>query len=241
MPILHPQANNHEAASGAPPSALGLLRNSTLFRHLDDSEADAILADAQVRHYPEGAQIFAKGDPGDSMMAVLHGRVVISDSSFDGRQVVLAALREGDVFGEMALLDGKERSANATAAATCELLVVRRNSFLSLLKHRPDICMGLMIVLCGRLRRTNQQVEDFAFLGLERRVGKVLLRLADELSETTASRLRINISQRALGELVGGSRERINKILHDWKRSGIIAIENGSIQICDVQALADLV
>jgi CRP-like cAMP-binding protein len=61
------------------------------------------------------------------------------------------------------------------------------------------------------------------------------------MSETTASRLRINISQRALGELVGGSRERINKILNDWKRSGIIAIENGSIQICDVQALADLV
>ena len=73
MPIPHPQATNHEAASGAPPSALGLLRNSTLFRHLDDSEADAILADAQVRHYSEGAQIFAKGDPDDSMMAVLHG------------------------------------------------------------------------------------------------------------------------------------------------------------------------
>src|SRR5205085_8867467 len=78
MPIPHPQASNHAAASGAPPSAPGLLRNSTLFRHLDDSEADAILADAQVRHYPEGAQIFAKGDPGDSMMAVLHGRVALA-------------------------------------------------------------------------------------------------------------------------------------------------------------------
>src|SRR5437660_1124065 len=95
MPIPRPQATNHPAVTGAPPSEARreLLRNSTLFSHLDDAEADAILADAQVRHYSERAQIFAKGDRGDSMMAVLHGRVVISDSSLDGRQVVLTTLR----------------------------------------------------------------------------------------------------------------------------------------------------
>jgi CRP/FNR family cyclic AMP-dependent transcriptional regulator len=109
---------------------------------------------------------FAKGDLGDSMMAVLRGRVAISDPSPDGRQVLV--FREGDVFGEMALIDGKERSANATAAAACDLLVVPRQSFLHLLEHRPDVCMGLMVVLCDRLRRTIEQIEDFAFLGLER-------------------------------------------------------------------------
>jgi CRP-like cAMP-binding protein len=199
------------------------------------------MAGAQVRHYPEAARIFAKGDPGDSMMAVLHGRVVISDSSLDGRQVVLTTLREGDVFGEMALLDGKERSANATAAVKCDLLVVRRNSFLSLLKHRPDVCMGLMVVLCERLRHTNEQVEDFAFLGLERRIAKLLLRLAQETKQSAVSQSRLKISQRALAEFVGGSRERTNKLLQNWKRAGIIAIENGSIQICDAEALADLI
>src|SRR6195256_276550 len=137
MHTPHPQASNHAAASGAPPSAPGLLRNSTLFRHLDDSEAEAILADAQVRHYPEGAQIFAKGDPGDSMMAVLHGRVVISNPSPDGRQIVVTIFRDADVFGEIALLDGKERSADATAAVDCELLVVPRRSLLRLLERRP--------------------------------------------------------------------------------------------------------
>jgi CRP-like cAMP-binding protein len=237
------QATNRPAVTGAPPSGARreLLRNSTLFSHLDDTEADAIMAGAPVRHYPEAARIFAKGDPGDSMMAVLHGRVAISDPSPDGRQVLLTVFHEGDVFGEMALIDGKERSANATAAAECDLLVVSRQSFLRLLEHRPDVCLGLMIVLCDRLRRTNQQVEDFAFLGIERRVAKVLLRLADEMDQAKASRLGIRISQRALGELVGGSRERINKILHDWRRSGIIAIENRSVQIRDVQALVDLV
>jgi len=244
MPAPHSQAAEQHRASLSQqrPPALRreLLRNSHLFSHLEDSEADAILAGAAVMHYPEGARIFAKGDPGDSMMAVLKGRVAIHDPSPGGRQVLLTVFREGDVFGEMALIDGKERSANATAAAACDLLVVSRQSFLRLLEHRPNVCMALMIVLCDRLRRTNEQVEDFAFLGLERRIAKLLLRLADETDQRTPSSLSVKIGQRALGELVGGSRERINKVLQDWRRSGIIALEHGSIQICDRQALTDL-
>ena len=211
-----------------------------MFSHLADSEADAILAEARIVGYAEGAHIFAKGDPGNSMMAVLKGRVVISDPSPGGRHVVLTVFREGDVFGEMALLDGKERSATATAAAECELLVVPRPSFLHFLKRRPDACMQLMVVLCERLRRTNEQVEDLAFLGLERRVAKLLLHLADDMGQSTVPRPKLKISQRALAELVGGSRERINKLLQQWKRAEIIAIDQGSIRICDREALADL-
>src|SRR5438270_106317 len=107
-----------------------LLRSSPFFSRLGDSEADAILAQATVARYAEGALIFAKGDPGNSMMAVLRGRVMISSPSVDGRQVVLTTFREGDVFGEIALLDGKERTADATAATDCELLVVARRSHL---------------------------------------------------------------------------------------------------------------
>ena len=218
-----------------------LLRSSPLFSHLGDSDADAILAEARVVRYPQGAQIFAKGDLGNSMMAVLHGRVTISNPSADGRQLVVTVFHEGDVFGEIALLDGKERSADATAASDCELLVVPRRSVLRLLEHRPEVCIELMVVLCERLRRTNEQVEDFAFLDLEARIAKVLLRLAqEETPRSPASRLGLKISQRALGELVGGSRESVNKHLQDWKRSGIIAIEKGAILIQDLDALTDL-
>src|SRR5262249_21718736 len=246
MPALrsHSADQNPTALSLAGPSAHGraLLRSSPLFSHIDDREADVILEEARVMCYPEGAHIFAKGDPGDSMMAVLRGRVVISNPSPDGRPLVFSIFRDGDVFGEMALLDGKERSADATAAAECELLVVPRRSLLRLLANRPDVSIQLMVVLCGRLRRTNEQVEDFAFLGLERRIAKLLLRLTrDAMDQSTASRAGLKISQRALGELVGGTRENINRHLQDWKRSGIIAIENGSIQICNREALADLV
>src|SRR6266446_8890012 len=157
-----------------------LLRSSPFFSRLGDSEADAILAQATVARYAEGVLIFAKGDPGNSMMAVLRGRVTISSPSVDGRQVVLTTFREGDVFGEIALLDGKERTADATAASDCELLVVPRRSLLSLLERRPDLCIDLLVVLCERLRRTNEQVEDLAFLDLEARIAKVLVRLAEE-------------------------------------------------------------
>jgi len=216
-----------------------LLRSSPFFSRLGDGEADAILTQATVARYAEGALIFAKGDPGNSMMAVLHGRVMISSPSVDGRQVVLTTFREGDVFGEIALLDGKERTADATAATDCELLVVARRSLLALLERRPELAHQLLIVLCERIRRTNEQVEDFAFLHLETRIAKALLRLVQEEGQRTPeSHLGLKISQRALGEIVGSSRESVNKHLQDWKRSGIIELEKGSILIRDVEALA---
>jgi CRP-like cAMP-binding protein len=213
-----------------------------LFARLGDQETDTILAHTRVAKYAEGDQIVSKGDPGDSMMAVLKGRVSISAPSDDGRQVVLTVMRDGDVFGEIALLDGKERTADVTAATDCEVLVVPRRSLLALLERRPDICIDLMLVLCERLRRTNEQVEDLAFLDLEARIAKVLVRLAEENGGDTAAAIPVGvkISQRALGELVGGSRESVNKHLHAWKQSGIIAIEKGAIVIRDIEALADL-
>jgi CRP-like cAMP-binding protein len=219
-----------------------VLRRSSLFARLGDGEVDMILAHAIVARHPAGELIFAKGDPGNSMMAVLDGRIMITAPSQDGRQVVLTVMRAGEVFGEIALLDGKERTADATAMTECELLIVPRRSLLALLERRPDLCIDLLIVLCERLRRTNEQVEDLAFLDLEARIAKVLMRLAEEngKGQSGTAPVGVKISQRALGELVGGSRESVNKHLQDWKRSGIIAIEKGSIVIRDIEALADL-
>jgi CRP/FNR family transcriptional regulator, cyclic AMP receptor protein len=215
------------------------LRRSRLFARLGDGELDSILAHAMVRRYEEGDQIFAKGDPGNSMMAVLRGRVTVSAPSADGRQVVLTTMREGDVVGEIALLDGRERTADVTAAADCELLVVPRHSLLALLDRHPELCIDFLVVLCERLRSTNEQVEDLAFLELEARLAKTLLRLEQENGASGHDKTEgVKISQRALGEMVGGSRESVNKHLQDWKRSGIIALERGSIVIYNRQALA---
>ena len=238
-----------------------LLKRSPLFSCLGDKETDTMLAHANVARYSAGEEIFAKGDPGNSMMAVLRGRIQISAPSPDGRQMVLTVMHEGEVFGEIALLDGKERTADAIALSDCELLVVPRRPFLDLLERRPELSVGLLVVLCERLRRTNEQVEDLAFLDLEARIAKTLLRLAHEAEADAArgvagagvgglrlahqaeavsgaSRIGVKISQRALGELVGGSRESVNKHLQDFKRLGIIEIEKGAIVIRDIGGLA---
>ena len=177
-----------------------VLRGSALFARLSDEETDAVLAHARIARYEAGDLIVTKGDPGDSMMAMLQGRVSISTTSEDGRQVVL-----------------------------------------SVLERRPDLCIALMLVLCERLRHTTEQVEDLAFLHLESRMAKALLRLLDEsgAGQTRAAPAAIRISQRALGELVGGSRESVNKHLNAWKELGIVAIEKGGIVIRDAAALAE--
>lgn len=217
-----------------------VLRGSALLARLSDEEIDAILARARLARYSAGDQIMAKGDPGENMMAVLKGRVSIGLPSPDGRQVVLSVLRSGNVFGEIALLDGRERSADAIALTRCEILVIPRRSLWLLLERRMDLCIDLMLVLCDRLRHTNQQVEDLAFLDLPSRMARVLLRLLGD-NEGHGEQPTVRISQRTLGELAGGSRESINKHLNLWKESGDISIEKGAIVIRNVTGLVKYV
>ena len=219
-----------------------LLRLHPFFSGLSAGDIDKLAARSSSRRLPAGRLVFHKGAPGDGLYGVLSGRIAFTMNSLEGRTLTLNALGPGEFFGEIALLDGKERTADATAATDCELLIVPRRSLFSLLERRPDLCIDLLVVLCERLRRTNEQVEDLAFLDLEARIAKVLVRLAEEngAGQSRTRPVGVKISQRALGELVGGSRESVNKHLQDWKRSGFIAIEKGSIVIHDIEALADL-
>lgn len=223
------------------PERRQLLRRSPLFSRLPDEEIDALLAHAVIERFRAGALIGAKGDPGSSMMAVLTGQVVISVLSVEGKQVVLNIINEGEVVGEIALLDGKERSADMTASTNCELLVIDRRSFLPLLE-RPALTRELLRVLCEKVRRASEQVEDVLFLDVEARIAKVLLRLAKQRSAPPRrdGGVVLRISQREIGNLVGASRESVNKQLQAWRRSGIIAIDNGTIVIRNAAALEEL-
>jgi CRP/FNR family transcriptional regulator, cyclic AMP receptor protein len=222
---------------GAIPERRRVLRCSALFAQLPDHEIDAILKHAAIRHYVANTQIFYKGDPGSSMMAVLRGRVVIKAPSLDGKEIILNIINEGEIFGEIALLDGKERTADATAMTDCELLVIARRSFLPLLE-RPVMARKLLNVLCERLRRTSEQLEDVLFLDLEARIAKILLRCAEAGgAPQRGAQFVLGMSQRELGNLVGASREKVNRRLRAWQFAGIIAIEKGTILIRDAAAL----
>ena len=225
---------------GPTPERRQILRRSALFARLPDDEIDKMFEHAVIRRYAADAQIFYKGDLGSSMMAVLRGRVVIRAPSSDGKEVILNIINEGEIFGEIALLDGKERTADATAMTDCELLVIARRSFLPLLE-RPDMMRELLNVLCERLRRTSEQVEDVLFLDVAARIAKTLLRFAkaDDAPQPSA-RIVLGLSQREIGNLIGASREKVNRRLQAWRRAGIITIDKGTIFIRDAAALRSL-
>ena len=162
---------------GKPPAErtrdrLSLLRNHPLFQDLPASVIEHLGSYMKTRKVPRGATIFAKGDPGTGLMGVLTGSVKVSVASAEGKDIVLNIFREGEVFGEIALLDGRPRTADATAMSDCELIVIERRDFVPFLSNHPDVTLKFIEILCSRLRRTSEQVQDVTFLNLPTRLAK---------------------------------------------------------------------
>lgn len=211
-----------------------VLRDHDLFRGLSSTEFERVLALSRIETYRPRQTIFLKGSEGRGLMAVLQGRVQIRAPGADGREIILNLIGEGGVFGEMALLDGRERSADAVAMTRCKLLVIDRRDFVLFLRQHPEVTLRLMAILCGRLRRTTEQVEDMMFLDLPSRLAKTLLNLA---KGSSGARYEINLSQRTLGNVIGFSRESVNKQLAQWQRDELVALADGRIAILDAAAL----
>jgi CRP/FNR family cyclic AMP-dependent transcriptional regulator len=217
-----------------------LFERHGFFGQLSQSDLDAVLSHARMEHHRAGELIFAKGSPGRSMMAVLRGSVKISLPSAAGREIVLAINNTGDIFGEMALLDGSERTADATAMTDCDLLVIDQRDFLPFLERRADLCIALLKLLCRRLRHTNEHVEGALFERLDVRLARVLVRLADSTDNPQSGPLRIRISQNELASLLGAARESVNKQLHAWRRAGLVDLRKREIAVLDRTALEAL-
>jgi CRP-like cAMP-binding protein len=192
-----------------------------------------------MRKFEAGDTIFLMGALHDSMMAVLKGVVKISMSSVDGKEIVLAILHAGEVFGEIAMLDGEPRSADATALTACNLAVLDRREILAVLERNPGAWLGLVGVLCSRLRETDQHVVELALLGMPVRLAKALLRVLNshgaQVPVSPGNEFRL--SQNELANLVGAARENVNKCLRNWRRFGIIRTEKRVIKIMDRSAL----
>ncbi len=219
-----------------------LLGECSLFRELGPDERHALFARLHIRSYAPGEIIFHMGSAGDSMMAVLGGSIRISVPSPDGKEIVLAILQPGEVFGEIALLDGKERTADAKAISECHLAILERREVLAFLEHHPKIWPKFVAVLCGRLRNTDQHIAELALLQLPARLAKALLRFANPEPQPGNGRplLQVPLSQRELGNICGASRESINKCLGAWQRRGIVRIEDGVVMVANRTALEEL-
>jgi len=216
-----------------------LLRDHFLFREFTPSELDELLAYARIERFRAHETVLLKGSPGTGMMAVIKGEIRISGPGADGREVIFNVLGPGDIFGEVALLDGGERSADATAATDSEVLVIERRNFLPFLERHPPVATKLLIALCAKLRRTTEQVEDLALLDLPARLAKKLLSLARTHGRQTERGLAVEttLSQGDLAKSLATSRESVNKQLARWQRDGIIRVVEGAITLLDREAL----
>jgi CRP/FNR family transcriptional regulator, cyclic AMP receptor protein len=219
-----------------------LLAQTSIFAGLGKRELDQLLALAIKKRYEARAVVLAKGDAALQIFVIARGRVKAITHGGAGRQAALSIMGPGEVFGEVAVFDGEPRSATITAIEPCELLLLGRNDFVAFLERTPKVAIKLIEVLSRRLRRLSERLEDSTFLELDARLAKELLRLAARygVAAPRGRCIELGLSQQELGDLVGASRESVNKQLRAWEEAGLIARAGGRIVLCDERALAAL-
>lgn len=218
---------------------LSVLRKHPIFSDLEADALDQLCRYAKYTVLKRGATIFAKGDPGHSLYAVISGTVKISISSPDGRNAILNMVGPGEVFGDMAVLSGQPRSADATANTNCEIYVIDRRDFLPFVRSQPALSMKFIELLCERLRRTSDQVEQVILRDLPGRLASALFGLAERRKLELESQT-IVITQQEISEMVGMTRESINKQLRAWASRGWVRLEHGAIVVLDPVSLREL-
>lgn len=232
-----PQDKTGDARSSA--SKLSVLRKHPIFCDLEPEALDQLCRYAKYTTFKRGATIAAKGDPGNSLFAVISGTVKISSSSPDGRSAILNLIGPGEIFGEIAVLDGAPRTADATANTNCEVYIIDRRDFLPFVRSQPALAMKFIELLCARLRWTSQQVEQVILQNLPARLASALLGLTERRKLDSGSRT-IAITQQEISEMVGMTRESINKQLRAWAARNWVRLEHGAIVVLNAESLRDL-
>jgi CRP/FNR family cyclic AMP-dependent transcriptional regulator len=218
---------------------LAVLRKHAIFCDLEPEALDQLCRYARHAMLKRGSAIFSKGDPGNSLIAVISGTVKISISSADGRNAILNLIGPGEIFGEVALLDGQARTADATANTNCEIFIIDRRDFMPFVQSQPALAMKFIELLCARLRWTSDQVEQVILQDLPGRLAGALIRLTDKHKLAPGGRA-IAITQQEISEMVGMTRESINKQLRAWATRKWVRLEHGAIIVLKAEPLQTL-
>jgi CRP-like cAMP-binding protein len=211
-----------------------------MFTGLDESALETLGRTMRTRRFKRGEVIFHRGDPGDALFVVISGAVKISLPSEAGDEAILATLRSGDFFGELALLDGAPRSASAAALEPTETLVLPRDRFRELVAAQPAIRDALLAALAGELRRLTVHVEELHFLDIAGRLAARLVHLCEEQGRTAADgaiRLDAPLTQTDLASMVGCTRQSVNKLLGLYVGDGLLVLERDAILVVDIEGL----
>jgi CRP-like cAMP-binding protein len=215
------------------------LRNNTFFGGLPDAALDHLIRRGHTKRYPRGTMIYRRGEPGDSMMVLLSGRIKITNTNADAREVVLNFLGEGDINGEIAALDGNERTADAVALEDCEVFTVYARDLVPVLLEHPQSMLEIIQILCQKLRAASAIIEDNT-LEMRGRTARGLLRLCRQHGRTGRDgvRLQLSVSQRELGAYLGISRANVSRQLGQLKDDNLIRIAGTQITVTDEDGLA---
>jgi CRP-like cAMP-binding protein len=210
-----------------------LLANHFLFRSLNPKQLEQLLMLAVEKRYRNGQMIFRKGEEGASMMIILNGKVRVTATAEDGREIILNTLEPGGVLGELALLDGQCRSADATAIGTSSLLFLMRSEFMPLLRQDAEMAIQLLSVLCEKLRNTSDTLENVGLLPVPSRLARLILKLAraKDPKPPAGMEIQLSLSQREMGNLVGTSRESVNKTLSQWQSQGLVRLQQSRLTL----------
>lgn len=213
------------------------------FSILDHADLTELAAGAQRRKFPARQVIFYADDPGSTLYLIESGRVKIVLPSEEGEEVILALLGPGDFFGEMSLFDGRPRSATAVASEPTEVMMLTRDHFLAVVERHPKVALSIISALSQRLRRADEMVGDVIFLDLPTRLIKKILELADQRGERTSEGIAINVrlTQQDLGDMIGASRESINKHLGYFESKGLLRYERQHLFVLRPDKLKALV
>ena len=207
------------------------LRNVSLFEGLNDVELEAIFELSFTRNFAKDGVIILAEEVGDTLFIIEEGQVKVSIVSEGGREVILSLLGPGAVFGELALLDGKPRSANVVATDDTSLVMLRRSDFQQLIYKTPQIAMALLAELARRLRRTDRQIEGLALLDVASRISETLLQLATDQGKETAEGIAIESrpTHQELANMSGTTRETVSRVLKRLENQGYIACKGRTI------------
>ena len=220
------------------------LKRLWLFSELADAEIDQIRALARAQRYPARQTIVSQGDDSGDLFLIIDGRLRASSCNANGDEVVLSIMGPGEVFGEMALLDGAPRSATVSTIDACQLLVIEAGSFHALLRQMPTLAAGLMKVMARRIRDLTGRTQDVALLDVESHLAKVVLALANRFGDHSRSgqtAITLKLSQQELASMVGATRELVNRRLRAWAQRGIVELVAGSLVIKQQHALEAMV
>lgn len=216
-----------------------VVMQAPLFAALDNATAERLIESMSDRHCAKGREIFHEGDRGDSLYVITSGKVKLGRTSSDGRESLLSVLGPGEMFGELSLFDPGPRLTSATAVSDTDLIALHNNELRTFIADHPEVAMQMLAGLARRLRRTNEGLSDLVFTDVPGRVAKALLDLSGRFGQRSEEGVRVahDLTQEELAQLVGASRETVNKALADFAARGWLVLGAKAVTLVDTDRL----